>query len=313
MATWFSYKLFGTILVLFLLHPFVAESGLTKPESLQDLKQAQKGDVVHGINQVKQFLRAFGYYPRGTDVLDDEFDDALEAGLVAFQQVYHLKVTGKIDPDTIKAMSTPRCGVPDVSSVNRTSNRHGHGHGHGHGMFYFAPEYAFFPGDRKWSKYYLNYNFLPDSVQVVDFQELRGLIARAFQKWADVSPFRFQEVPEGTRADIRMGFYRRDHGDDYPFDGPGGVLAHALAPEEGRLHYDADENWSTNPTGSQVDLESIAVHEIGHNLGLGHSEDQNAIMFPTFNAGTTKRDLGQDDISGLRALYGYSQGLELLQ
>ncbi|KAK8597591.1 hypothetical protein V6N13_094994 [Hibiscus sabdariffa] len=305
MTTWFSYQLFGAILVLFLSHPFVAESGLIKPESLQDLKQAKKGDVVNGINQVKQFLGAFGYYPRGTDVLDDEFDDALEDGLGAFQQVYSLKVTGKIDPDTIKAMSAPRCGVPDVSGVNRASNRHGHGHGHGHGMFYFVAKYSFFPENPRWSRYQLTYNFLPDSVQVVNFQDLRGLIARAFRKWANVSPFRFTEVAQGTRADIRIGFYRRDHGDGSPFDGPGRVLAHAFSPEDGRFHYDAEENWSTNPTRSQVDLESVAVHEMGHNLGLGHSKDRNAIMFPTFQVGTTKRNLGQDDINGLRALYRY--------
>ncbi|GMI97911.1 hypothetical protein like AT1G59970 [Hibiscus trionum] len=300
MATKFSHQLFGAILVFFLLHPFAAKSGPIKPESLQNLKQSQKGDVANGINQVKQFLKAFGYYPRDIDLLDDRFDDDLEAGLGVFQEIYNLKVTGKIDSDTIKAISAPRCGVPDVSGIDRASNRHNHGHG---GMFYFVANYTFFPGSPRWSRLDLTYNFLSDSVPVVSLQVMRPLIARAFQRWANVSRLRFREVAQGTRADIRIGFYRRDHGDGAPFDGPGGVLAHAFSPQDGRFHYDAEENWSTNPSWSQVDLESVAVHEIGHNLGLGHSQDPNAIMFPTFQAGTTKRNLGQDDINGIRALY----------
>ncbi|KAE8664371.1 Metalloendoproteinase 1 [Hibiscus syriacus] len=95
------------------------------------------------------------------------------------------------------------------------------------------------------------------------------------------------------------------HGDGAPFDGSGGVLAHAFAPQDGRFQYDAEENWSRNPTRSQVVLESVAVHEIGHVLGLGHSQDGNAIMFPSFQVGNTKKNLGQDDINGLHALYGY--------
>ena len=81
-------------------------------------------------------------------------------------------------------------------------------------------------------------------------------------------------------------------------------LAHAFAPQDGRLHYDADENWSTNPTRiNQIDLESIAVHEIGHILGFRHSWDPSSIMFAYYMPGTIKRNLGQDDIDGIRALY----------
>jgi predicted Zn-dependent protease len=69
------------------------------------------------------------------------------------------------------------------------------------------------------------------------------------------------------------------------------------------LHYDADEKWSTNPSTDEVDLESVAVHEIGHLLGLDHSMDQNSIMFAEIPPGTIKRELGQDDIAGIRALY----------
>ncbi|KAG8366878.1 hypothetical protein BUALT_Bualt16G0013800 [Buddleja alternifolia] len=99
-----------------------------------------------------------------------------------------------------------------------------------------------------------------------------------------------------------IGFHRGNHGDGAPFDGPGGTLAHAFAPTNGRFHYDADERWSVGPVANAFDLETIAVHEIGHLLGLGHSSVEEAIMYPSIGLGQTK-NLHADDIQGIRALY----------
>ena len=49
---------------------------------------------------------------------------------------------------------------------------------------------------------------------------------------------------------------------------------------------------------------SVATHEIGHILGLQHSTDVNAVMYPFLNFGMTKRELSHDDIDGMLALYG---------
>ncbi|XVF60407.1 hypothetical protein PTKIN_Ptkin08bG0043400 [Pterospermum kingtungense] len=301
-AAKFSHQPFGAFLLFLVLQPFVVKAIPVKLESLRNLGRAQKGDTVNGLNQVKQYLKAFGYYPHHHDnnIFDDRFDDSLESALKAYQENFYLRATGKIDCDTIKTMMTPRCGVPDIIR-NRTSNGSTKGtihHGLAHGIFKLVANYSLFPGEPKWTKYNLTYNFL-SGVQVISVQQLSPIIARAFQKWAAVSRFRFQQVAQGTRADIRIGFYRLDHGDGIPFEGPGGPAAHAFAPPDGRFHYDADENWSANPTSpNQLDLEAFAIHEIGHNLGLDHSQDQNAIMWPYIPNG--KRNLGQDDINVVR-------------
>jgi predicted Zn-dependent protease len=108
-------------------------------------------------------------------------------------------------------------------------------------------------------------------VQVVDMDTLRSVCSDAFKKWSDFSQFTFQEASDAASANIVIAFYSGDHGDGHPFDGPGTTLAHASSPEGGRLHFDADEKWSANPAMDQIDLESVAVHEIGHLLGLDHS------------------------------------------
>ena len=72
--------------------------------------------------------------------------------------------------------------------------------------------------------------------------------------------------------------------------------------------FDINTNWNMGPgpTGwAQIDFESVAVHEFGHNLGLGHSQYSAATMYAYMNYGDdSKRDLHWDDIDGIEYLYG---------
>lgn len=284
------------LLLLLVIQALFVKSESQVSKSLQLFEGARKGYTFEGLNQVKQYLKVFGYYSTNGDNLTDYFDDVLEFALKSYQQHYRIKVTGRIDFNTLKKMSTPRCGVQDIFNDSNGDLKFG-----------MIANYSFFDGMPRWSKRQLTYRFR-SSAYVISNQELRPIIVSAFNKWAIVSNFTFREAMISDPSDIVMGFHRRFHGDNYPFDGPGNVLAHAFAPRDGRLHYDADENWSTSNLirVGQMDLETIAIHEIGHILGLGHSQDPNAIMYAYYRAGTIKRNLGQDDIEGIRALYsGY--------
>lgn len=97
----------------------------------------------------------------------------------------------------------------------------------------------------------------------------------------------------------------------YAFDGPGGVIAHAYYPTKGRIHFDDDEyytefggtvkGWWWNSWQSRGFLYT-AVHEIGHALGLKHSDVKDSVMWPLARNG--KPVLDQDDIDAINSLYG---------
>gem|GEM_PF-3511017 len=59
------------------------------------------------------------------------------------------------------------------------------------------------------------------------------------------------------------------------------------------------------PWRIRYDLQAICTHEFGHALGLDHSTDPTATMYPKMTVGdTSMRSLARDDISGLCSVYG---------
>jgi hypothetical protein len=131
-------------------------------------------------------------------------------------------------------------------------------------------------------------------------------VERAFQVWASYANVSFSAGQvEGAVRSIDILFASGAHGDSYPFDGPGGVLAHTFYPAPingepiaGDMHFDASESWSV---GTSTDLFSVALHETGHALGLGHTSNPGAVMYPYYRMQT---GLTSDDIAGIQALYG---------
>lgn len=162
-----------------------------------------------------------------------------------------------------------------------------------------------------WDKLDITYVFVNGTGQLEGDVE-RDLIRRAFALWGEHTPLTFTEVTDSSAADIIIGWAVGDHGDGDPFDGPGDVLAHASFPNpydnsQVFLHFDDDERW-VDSESRNVDLLTVAAHEIGHTLGLAHSSDPNALMFASY-AGP-RRFLGQDDIEGVQAIYGVGSAPE---
>jgi hypothetical protein len=63
-------------------------------------------------------------------------------------------------------------------------------------------------------------------------------------------------------------------------------------------------NWKFEDNQDGLDFSHVALHEIGHFLGLTHSQVDRAVMYPTVNLHTQKvSTLHEDDIWGALALY----------
>ncbi len=257
---------------------------------------AALGSTGADAERLNRYLGLFGYFdsgvhapfgmtPEGVEAAppkENEFGEQTERALKKFQAFNGLPTTAMLDQATLDQMSNHRCGFPDVGE--------------------------FVVSGGKWNKNNLTYGFqefTPDLSQA----EVRAAISAALGYWAAVTPLSFTEVSMAANPDIIIRFVSGNHGDGSPFDGGGGVLAHAFYPAQGAIsgdsHFDEAETWSVNLPPSGFDLYTVAAHEFGHALGLRHSSVNGALMQPFY--GGPHRFLHQDDIDGIQSIYGVQQ------
>lgn len=144
--------------------------------------------------------------------------------------------------------------------------------------------------------------WVADGAGLADWDErFPGRVRQAFQDWSDLGiPVRFTFVVDSSNADVHVTWI--DHFDD---------------PISGKTLWSRDRNWwivNANITlalhhngGEPLDasaIKAIALHEVGHLLGLDHTADSLEIMTPRVRV----RELADADRATMRLLYSLPPG-----
>jgi len=157
--------------------------------------------------------------------------------------------------------------------------------------------------------------------EIENVSSIKNSFMRALEKWRCTTYVNF--ALGTTSVDV----VSRDGSDVIRFDNGGELPSSTLARtsswwsgcktggawawylDEVDMSFNDNINWeygTNNPSGSEYDFESVALHELGHAHQLGHTIGTSLVMHWSTNTGQTRRTLNTEAIDGGNYIMGIS-------
>lgn len=229
------------------------------------------------------YLKQYGYL--NNDFTEDGSLDSilqLQKGLLEYQRFNNLTATGMLNSETFELMQKPRCGNID---------------------------YPQSMGAHKWNKTHLLWSF-PKATP-----EMLNVAMRVFDMWRSVTNLNFSHSFQNP--DILITFANVQHNKSENCmkiscnEFQKGVLGHAFKPSSNNecveAHMNSDNVWYMGMETVPVNENSffyVLLHEIGHTLGLEHSEVSPSVMSAYYDWREVGYRLYDYDVKSIQKLYG---------
>ncbi|KAK7287402.1 hypothetical protein RIF29_00675 [Crotalaria pallida] len=269
---------------------------------------------IEGLKEVKQYFADFGYMNDSSNSLaHDYLDDETKLAIKTYQDFFNLNVTYELEnmDNTFHQMSLPRCAVPDLNVTYELNSKTNTTVSWPQGIRWFLKDTR---------TKHLTYGFaLENEVS----SNVTKVFKDAFRHWSkaltelNLPQLNFSETDYDT-SDIKIGFYNFGKlGVEEVVIG-GTILGYENgsygSPVVADILLDGTLLWvlpGSNFTWSwkygEFDLETVAMHQIGHILGLDHSTNEESVMYPSIKKlNETKVELTDDDKESIRRVYSIS-------
>jgi hypothetical protein len=223
------------------------------------------------------------------------------------------------NPSFKRARFIAACGLAVVTATAEAhDSHHAHRHHVHHGATVQAPadvrmtmpahakHEAIVPGGAL-VRNTLVWRYLPAGEPAFVAGQMPALIARAMQEWADVCPVRFYYAGTSQREQAWDGY--STIGWTKPNTLPPGLAGYADVSYRYSVKEvvigESDIRLDPARIVDAGDVYRLVLHEVGHAIGIAHSDIEGALMSgPPHSGYTYHASLQADDIAGCRSLYG---------
>lgn len=291
-----------TLFALTSAHTLVACEGSDEAAGARDQELAP-GAHGEAVQRLSAYLTRYGYFPNdklaarypGFEPLVNSappdsasYDATLAEGVREFQRIHGVEATGVADAKTLALMEDRDCDWPDGYEPNAERDESGN----------------------KFNATTRNKNItwrVTGGFGSQSIASVRAQVLEMVNVWKTVHGGTITEVSSNATHNIDfigIDGISKDTNNDGECDSQC-----VLGSAGGGIHLDSAERWefgnnlsTTLPFAQRrVDFRSVMLHELGHALGLGHSDRTDAVMYYKYTRGSSLRTLTEDDRTAMRS------------